>query len=344
MKLYDLPLKLHELRKRRITALFVIAAIFTTGLTATSWAKALSIMPAADESAVVLAASEPVRDYSSQILYVASGAYGYDVTLKADSAVTVRQDGNTYTCSSNSETVSALLSRLGVVPSPLETVAVDLTVDSVIEINVSRKIVYYDTEQELCGYETRRVPSAELPMGTEQVAQEGAAGVRTTVYEVVWANGRRVSREFLEETGNTAVEEIVEYGTAVNSVSRSDRLAEVRKNEDGSGTLVFESGSTINFSSARSMTATAYTTGYDGVGTITASGTVVHVGSVAVDPRVIPLGSRLYIVTNDGIVYGCSVAEDTGYGIRGDKIDLYYNSFRECINFGRRSCTVYILK
>ena len=90
------------------------------------------------------------------------------------------------------------------------------------------------------------------------------------------------------------------------------------------------------------MTATAYTAGHGGVDKCTATGTSVRVGTVAVDKRVIPLGTKLYIVTNDGIVYGTAVAEDTG--VKGNKIDLYFDTYQQCINFGRRGCTVYILK
>ena len=90
------------------------------------------------------------------------------------------------------------------------------------------------------------------------------------------------------------------------------------------------------------MTATAYTAGHGGADYTTATGTFVDVGTVAVDKNVIPLGTKLYIVTSDGIVYGMAVAADTG--VRGNKIDLYYNTYRECIEFGRRSCTVYILE
>ena len=73
-----------------------------------------------------------------------------------------------------------------------------------------------------------------------------------------------------------------------------------------------------------------------------ATGSAVCVGTVAVDTRVIPLGTRMYIVTNDGrVVYGMAVAADTG--VRGNIVDLYYDTYQQCINFGRRSCTVYIL-
>ena len=98
----------------------------------------------------------------------------------------------------------------------------------------------------------------------------------------------------------------------------------------------------LNYSGIRKMTATAYTSGVNGVGTRTASGTKVHVGTVAVDRSVIPLGTRMYIVADGGIVYGLAVAEDTG--VRGKKVDLYFNSYQECIQFGVRNCTVYILE
>ena len=91
------------------------------------------------------------------------------------------------------------------------------------------------------------------------------------------------------------------------------------------------------------MTATAYTSGYGGADNCTATGTAVRKGVVAVDKNVIPLGTKMYIVSSDGsVVYGMATAEDTG--VRGNKVDLYYDTYQQCINFGRRSCTVYILE
>ena len=83
--------------------------------------------------------------------------------------------------------------------------------------------------------------------------------------------------------------------------------------------------------------------GYGGADYCTATGTAVRVGTVAVDKQVIPLGTRMYIVSEKGdVVYGMAVAEDTG--VHGNRIDLYYNTYQECINFGRRTCSVYILE
>ena len=74
------------------------------------------------------------------------------------------------------------------------------------------------------------------------------------------------------------------------------------------------------------------------------SGTLARVGAIAVDPTVIPLGTKMYVVSNDGqYVYGYCVAEDIGGGIKGNKIDLYFDTYAECWDFGVRMCTVYIL-
>jgi 3D (Asp-Asp-Asp) domain-containing protein len=86
------------------------------------------------------------------------------------------------------------------------------------------------------------------------------------------------------------------------------------------------------------MVATAYTAGCSGCSGITASGRVAGHGVVAVDPRIIPLGSRLYIPG-----YGHAVAGDTGGAIHGNRIDLGFNSLRDALLFGRRAITVYIL-
>ncbi len=87
------------------------------------------------------------------------------------------------------------------------------------------------------------------------------------------------------------------------------------------------------------MEATAYLpTDGDGYG-ITATGIPATYGVAAVDPAIIPLGSRLYIPG-----YGEAIAADTGGAIYGYRIDLCMESYSECMNFGRRDVTVYVLR
>ena len=91
--------------------------------------------------------------------------------------------------------------------------------------------------------------------------------------------------------------------------------------------------------SAMQMVATAYTADCGGCGGVTASGRPAGRGVVAVDPRVIPLGTHLFIPG-----YGPAIAGDTGGAIHGLRIDLGFNSLREALLFGRREVTVYRLK
>ena len=63
-----------------------------------------------------------------------------------------------------------------------------------------------------------------------------------------------------------------------------------------------------------------------------------------VDPTVIPYGTRMFIVDQNGsFYYGMGTAEDCGGGIKGHKVDLYFNTSAECFQFGVRPCTIYIL-
>ena len=86
------------------------------------------------------------------------------------------------------------------------------------------------------------------------------------------------------------------------------------------------------------MEATAYLPG-DGDGRgITATGIKATWGVVAVDPKVIPLGSRVYVPG-----YGFAIAADTGGAIKGSKIDLCMEDYGQAIQFGRRPVEVYVL-
>ena len=91
--------------------------------------------------------------------------------------------------------------------------------------------------------------------------------------------------------------------------------------------------------SALRMIATAYTASCDGCSGITRSGVPAGHGVVAVDPAVIPLGTRLFIPG-----YGAAVAGDTGGAIVGRHIDLGFNSLADALEFGRRAIVVYVLR
>ena len=110
------------------------------------------------------------------------------------------------------------------------------------------------------------------------------------------------------------------------------------------GILITAEGEEVRYSSVIEVSATAYTTERQ-ENKITATGTVAHVGGIAVDPTVIPYGTKMYIISKAGAwAYGYAVAEDCGGGIKGNKVDLFLDTYDECIEFGVRNALIYILE
>ena len=107
--------------------------------------------------------------------------------------------------------------------------------------------------------------------------------------------------------------------------------------------MTLERASNAEFNPSRSsrsltMSASAYSAYDDGNGHYTAGGNFVRKGLVAVDPNVIPMGTRLFIPG-----YGNAIADDVGGAIKGNRIDMAFGSHGEAMDFGRQQVTVYIL-
>ena len=265
---------------------------------------------------------------------------GSELALASGRTVTVTHQDLTFSTVSRQETVTELLARLDVRPSPLEMVSVAI-LDNGIEIIVNSEFVFYEHITNTTEHETVYQYNDKLPDWQENVLQEGRAGERREVYEVIYQDGEETARQLIDVVDTPAEPTIIEKGTRANFANNGDEVSAINTNADGSGTITLDNGQTLTFSSSRTMKGTAYTTGGK-VGTRTASGTQVRVGVVAVDRSVMPLGTKVYVVSNDGsYVYGFAVAEDTG--VRGNIIDLYMDTYNECIQFGVRECTVYIL-
>lgn len=320
---------------RCLTWMLLLSAVLAGG---TGWARALYLYSDSNVSAAALDESHP--GINSVLLNLETGKSGENAMLTAGTLVTVRRGGETITATAQAETVEQFLSRMDIIPGPLEMVGIELMEGSVA-LTISDHLTVYErvTEQAEHGTVYRSTPN--LPKGQERVARKGVDGQHTAIYEQTWVSGQLVTSQYVEEITSTSVDEIVEQGTAVTSVDADDKVVNVTTNADGSGYLTFASGGTMKFSKAVQVTATAYTAGYDGVDHTTATGTFVHKGVAAVDKRVFPLGSDLYVMAK-GMEYGLTKAEDTG--MKGQKIDLYLESYQQCIQFGRRSATVYLLE
>ena len=111
----------------------------------------------------------------------------------------------------------------------------------------------------------------------------------------------------------------------------------------GAGTFTDENGVKVSYSYKLTGSGTAYTAP---AGALTASGHEVYEGGVAVNPALIPYGSKLYIETTDGsFSYGYATAIDTGGALMDGSaiVDLFYFSLDDCYSFGRRDVNVYVL-
>ncbi len=205
------------------------------------------------------------------------------------------------------------------------------TVEKGDVISITTVDVQNITVQESIAFETIEKENPEMSSGERKVVQEGRLGTIETEYSIVYNDGEEVLRSVVRElTLSEPVTEIVEYGT---------------RDE-------FELGAVpaykpTNYSSVQTFTATAYDASPADNGPwagMTSTGMPLKYGVIAVDPRVIPYGTKMYIESVDGeYVYGYAIAGDCGGAIKGNRVDLFFNSRSQCFNFGRRDVRIYFL-
>ena len=203
----------------------------------------------------------------------------------------------------------------------IDEVSPDL--DSKVVDNLSVQIVNVEKKEivqnEPINFETIVEKDESLDKSVSKVKSEGVNGEKEVTYEVVYKDGVETSRNITST--KTIVEpqsEIVVKGTGQVYASRG--------------------GESINYKEKLNCVATAYSGDRT---TATGRSPVRNPGgmsTIAVDPSVIPLGSKVYV---EG--YGYAIAADTGGAIKGNIIDLYLNSSSECLSWGRRPVTVLIV-
>lgn len=262
---------------------------------------------------------------------------GQNITLNVKRAfpVTVKADEHIITVMvTEGTTVDGVLQKAGVSYGEKDKLSMDAdaAVTTGAEISLMRHTTKKVTVTETIEYQTETKKTDDLYQGQTKTQQEGKDGKKELTYTVVYENGKEVSRELsstkvIEEAQN----EIKLVGTKKKPVRTSSNYGAKLSAEELEGAKCL------------TVTATAYCGTSDG-GQMTATGVPTGFGIVAVDPSVIPLGSKLYITSADGsYVYGYCVAGDTGGAIKGNKVDLFLSSESECRAFGRRSMKVYIL-
>lgn len=256
-----------------------------------------------------------------------------------------------YTVTGHSDDTKGALALAGVEVSSQDRVIAAVQADGSVAVTVERPVTTYEElVVELLPYDTVRQADPNLFLGEEQVVQAGVQGTVSARSRVLTApDGSQRITSLGTYVSRKPVDEIVAYGTRVASTGQSwlsvtdDVLTHINVSPDGGGTLTTASGTELTYTQVLSCKATAYTTQLQSWKK-TATGTTARVGAIAVDPDVIPYGTRMFIVSADGsITYGVATAEDCGGSIKGNRIDLFFDTYDECINFGVRTCNVYLL-
>ncbi len=230
------------------------------------------------------------------------------------------------------KTVREFLDSAGVTVG--EGTILNVSLDAPIIESMTIRLVHSKEEtvtvEEVIPYKVTKKANTGLKEGQTRVAVKGSEGIAEKVYKVYYENNKEVSRTLIETNVTKEPQaEIVEYGPAPAKVAVVYHR----------GTVVSRGGE-LRYKAVLECGASAYS-----IKGRTATGVSTKVGVVAVDPKVIPLGSRLYIEAADGSwTYGTAVAADTGGSIKGNKIDLYMETTEEALRFGRRTAKVYILE
>lgn len=205
-------------------------------------------------------------------------------------------------------------------------------VENINAVTIKRVTYKTESSKEKIGFDTVKKNSDDVELGETKVKTEGKNGEKIVTREVKYIDGEKTSDKIVaEKTIKEPVDKVVLVGTKGAATS------------GGAGTFTDSNGATVAYSQVLTGSGTAYTAP---AGAGTATGVLAYHGGVAVNPNIIPYGSKLYIVSTDGsFVYGYATAVDTGGALMDGSaiVDCFYNTYDECVNFGRRDVNVYVL-
>jgi 3D (Asp-Asp-Asp) domain-containing protein len=236
--------------------------------------------------------------------------------------VTITVDGETRELETTaSKTVSELLAehKIAFGNDDRCTVPTTSALTDGLKLTITRVRVETVTEKTPIPFTTHEVLSPELRVGAKIVKIPGKDGEKAITYRDYYKDGKRTERTKLDEKVTPATQALVLLGTQGMTLSSRGFFGSRRMIE---------------------MTATGYGPSGNGrYGMHTATGIRPRYGIVAVDPRIIPLGTKLFV---EG--YGYAIAADTGSAIKGMRIDLFYESDGRASQVGRKKVRVLILE
>lgn len=257
------------------------------------------------------------------------------VNIERKSGVTLKADGVTKKIVTGEETVQSLLVSEGITLGEDDIVSPSLTTELTddMEIVVGRVTYEEVTADEAIPFTETVTKDSSLPRGVTKVDVQGKDGVQTVTRRNMLVDGVVTESTILaSEVVSEPVTQVVREGT-----KDPNGWATI----ESDGTVYDANGNQVVYKKLLSGRCSAYTGGG-----ITATGAPAAFGRVAVNPNVIPYGTKLFICSPDGkVVYGYAIASDTGGACMRNSIiaDLYYDTLSECYQIGVRTMNVYIL-
>lgn len=264
-------------------------------------------------------------------------------------SITINVDGETITVKSIAQTVGELLKEQNIVldndDEAVPSLDTELTKDMVIDVF---RVEYVMREaEEKIAYETEAIKSALYALGTTKVTQKGVEGTKTVVYKDKVVNGEVQSSTATSETvTKEPVKQITTVGTFVNTSGLGN--GKIEKNGKPISEIALPSKYSIganNVPTEYKYTISGRAAAYCIPGGTTSTGKKAKPGYIAVNPKQIPYGTEMWIVSNDGVVYGYAIAADTGGFVKHGYFtcDLFMNTKEQCIQWGDRGVTIYVL-
>lgn len=304
-----------------------------------------SIHTTSDQVSEVLAEAKVNVTEHDKLLPALNAKVGSDSNINIEKAfqVTLIDGVNEKKIWSTSTTVADFLNQQAIqmneldrVEQRMEDVLIPNAVIQVVRIEKVTDVVEATTN---FAVETRK--DKDLLKGKEKIVQEGKKGLIKRTYETISKNGKPALRILKsEKVVNVPTKKVIAVGTKVITASVSRGTA--RSKETTSTASASNSSAAPSGGKEFYVSATAYTAHCNGCTGITATGINLLANPglkvIAVDPSVIPLGSKVWV---EG--YGYAVAGDTGGAIKGMKIDLFMPSTDQAFGYGRKQVRVKVL-
>jgi len=262
------------------------------------------------------------------VLFMVGNGHVVEASQSVEKQVTINIGGTVKSVSTKVSTVGDLLTEMNILIDDNDKISHPFNTKILGGMNIIIKKVDIKevTKVEPIPFETIHVASDEV---AGQILQSGQIGEKKVTYKVTYVDGKEFKRVVLSS--------LMTKEAIPCKVSCGPKVAVSQPVVPKRGKTVSRGQSIRNSKKTITMVSTAYAA-ESFRHSRTATGSRAVRGVVAVDPKVIPLGTKLYV---EG--YGYAVAADTGGAIKGNRIDLVMNTVKECRKWGRRKVQVHIL-